>query len=191
MIVTIARQCGCDGDELGEKLAKKLDIPFYDRRRLTELAIEKGIIDKHPNFFAENPVNSLLYAIASGENNIKLTDVPKQIYDTLIGDGDGVIVGRCGNFAYKDAKNAVRIFLSGDLEKRIDRICEEHGYSNRKQGENLVKEYDDRRASFHKFNTGQAWGSARYYDLCIDVTRLGEEKSIELILNYIKMVEEQ
>lgn len=184
MIITVARKCGCYGDTLGQELAKRYGIPFYDKERISELAKEKDIYDKYPDYYGEIPVNTLLYTISVTEEDDVLYDKPKKALASLIDGQDCVVLGRCGNYAFKDRKDKISIFLTGDDDKRIAHIAEKHGYSERKAA-NIVKETDDRRSSYHEYYSGETWGLSDNYDLCVNVSKLGFNKTLKLIEDYI------
>ena len=184
MIITVARKCGCYGDTLGQELAKRYGIPFYDKERISELAKEKDIYEKYPDYYGEIPVNTLLYTISVTEEDDVLYDKPKKALASLIDGQDCVVLGRCGNYAFKDRKDKISIFLTGDDDKRIAHIAEKHGYSERKAA-NIVKETDDRRSSYHEYYSGETWGLSDNYDLCINVSKLGFDKTLKLIEDYI------
>lgn len=184
MIITVARKCGCYGDTVGQELAKRYGIPFYDKERISELAKEKDIYDKYPDYYGEIPVNTLLYTISVTEEDDVLYDKPKKALASLIDGQDCVVLGRCGNYAFKDRKDKISIFLTGDDDKRIAHIAEKHGYSERKAA-NIVKETDDRRSSYHEYYSGETWGLSDNYDLCVNVSKLGFDKTLKLIEDYI------
>ena len=184
MIITVARKCGCYGDTVGQELAKRYGIPFYDKERISELAKEKDIYDKYPDYYGEIPVNTLLYTISVTEEDDVLYDKPKKALESLIDGQDCVVLGRCGNYAFKDRKDKISIFLTGDDDKRIAHIAEKHGYSERKAA-NIVKETDDRRSSYHEYYSGEKWGLSDNYDLCVNVSKLGFDKTLKLIEDYI------
>ena len=122
MIITIARQCGCHGDEIGLKLAKEYGLSFYNKEHIIKLAKEKGIYDKFPYFFSEIPVNALMHTISDDEGDILLSESRKALYP-LIGDENCVIIGRCANYAFSDRQDKISIFLSGDKSDRISHIA--------------------------------------------------------------------
>lgn len=180
MIITIARECGCDADKVGEALSKTYNMPFYNKKEIIEIAKQKGVYARNPNFFSENPVNSLLYAIAEGEVGESLSKIPLRALQETIGTKDCIVIGRCGNYALKDEKNVFRVFISGDINKRIERIMEKHNIS-RKEAEELVHKTDEKRANFHKYYTGETWGYAGNYDLCINESIFGVKGTVNLI----------
>ncbi len=183
MIITIARQCGCMGDEIGQRLADEYGLTFYNKEHIVRLAKEKGIYDRFPYFFSEIPVNALMHSISSDENNVLLSEARKALYP-IIGDGDCVIIGRGANYAFSDRPDKVSVFLSGDKAERIKHIADVHNISERK-AKVVVNETDSRRAEFHKYCSNQEWGNAAYYDMCIDETRIGADGVVGIIKEYI------
>ena len=99
MIITIARECGCYGDLIGEKLGEKLGIHVYDKKSVTQMAKEAGIYSKYPNFFSEKQANEFLAAIISDECET-VKDTPRKALSAVIKDESFLLIGRCGNFAY-------------------------------------------------------------------------------------------
>lgn len=94
MKITIARECGCYGDEVGQVLADRLNVPLYNKKTLTELAKKKGILEHYPDYFGENPAGTLLAVIAEdgGEDSV-VHRTPRKVLDELIG-GDIVYSDR-------------------------------------------------------------------------------------------------
>ena len=182
MIITIGRECGCRGDSVGKALAKKFNIPFYDKNAIKELAKKSGAYDKYPNFFAEKPVNSLIYSIAI-EENVATHDTPEKAFDMLLDEENFVIIGRASHVAFSDKKDVIRLFISGERKQRIEYIRKKHDISERK-AERLVAETDERRSSYQNFYTGTDWGYSENYDLCLDVTKLGVDGVVAMVELY-------
>lgn len=186
MIITIARQCGCHGDEIGLKLAKEYGLSFYNKEHIIKLAKEKGIYDKFPYFFSEIPVNALMHTISDDEGDILLSESRKALYP-LIGDENCVIIGRCANYAFSDRQDKISIFLNGDKSDRIRHIAKKHDFSEKK-AKAVVDETDSRRREFHKYCSNQEWGNAAFYDLCIDETKAGVDGTVDVIKKYIEIM---
>lgn len=184
MIITIARECGCYGDLIGEKLGEKLGIPVYDKKSVTQMAKEAGIYSKYPNFFSEKQANEFLAAIISDECET-VKDTPQKALSAVIKDESFLLIGRCGNFAYGTDHNVLRIFLSGNRQIRVGNIMKKHNV-NVREAENTVDSTDERRAAYHKYYTDKTWGYAGNYDLCLDACRLGVDGVIDIVLQYIK-----
>lgn len=136
MIITIARECGCYGDLIGEKLGEKLGIPVYDKKSVTQMAKEAGIYSKYPNFFSEKQANEFLAAIISDECET-VKDTPQKALSAVIKDESFLLIGRCGNFAYGTDHNVLRIFLSGNRQIRVGNIMKKHNV-NVREAENTV-----------------------------------------------------
>ena len=159
MIITIARQCGSGGHEIGKELASRLGLELYDRKKLEEEAKKLGKLDENKEFFQEKAVNSLLYSIA-------------------------VIIGRCSGAIYANDPEATTVFLHADKDCRIKRVMKRDGI-NEKKAAKLIKEVDEKRASFHKFCTGKEWEDASQYQLSIDTGKLDISDAANMIINYI------
>ena len=185
MIITIARECGCDGDVVGKRLSELYGIPLYDKRAIIQLAKERGVYDRMPNFFREKPINSLLYAIAAGGGELDMFQTPIRALKAVLGDQSCVLIGRCGNYAFRDRKDAYRIFLCADHEKRVENIARAH-QSQRSRAEKLVDDTDDKRREFQKFYTGEEWGEASNYDICLDVGALGVDGTVRILRSFIE-----
>ena len=180
MIITIARQCGSGGHEIGKELASRLGLEFYDRKKLEEEAKKLGKLDENKEFFQEKAVNSLLYSIALsyGESN------PMEKSFELTQQKPAVIIGRCSGAIYANDSEATTVFLHADKDCRIKRVMERDGI-NEKKAAKLIKEVDEKRASFHKFCTGKEWEDASQYQLSIDTGKLGISDVADMIINYI------
>ncbi len=184
MIITIARQCGSGGLLIGEELAKHYKIPFYTTQHLQEMAHQKGLDEKMADFFEEYPVNSLLFAITQSDNMGHVTEQMRDGLAGLIGKRDCIILGRCGNYIFKDREDCVSVFLKGDHDRRVEFMSAFRSISIDAARE-LVDKQDDGRRAYHNYYTGQTWGDAQNYDLCIDSNRLGFDHTTRIIISYI------
>ena len=186
MIITIARLCGCGALHVGENLAKHYGIPFYTRQTLMQLARDKGVLTEMDDFFEERPVNELLVAISSELSDARTgtTEKPLKILLDLIGTKDCIIIGRCGNYIFRNRTDLISVFLKGDQNTRIENIQKEKNLSLADARE-FVEDADDCRVRYHKFYTGLSWGNASDYDICLDSCRLGTEQTTEMIERYI------
>lgn len=185
MIITIARECGCYGDEIGIKLAEKLKIPFYDKKKIKELARKKGVYEKYPSFYEEKEGNMFLSVIEEDQQLGIARKTPGKALKAVLGEESCVILGRCGNYAYEGTEGVFRIFLSGEREIRIAHLMEKHKVS-RREAEDTLEKTDSRRKEYHRFYTGQEWGYAGNYDLCINDSKSGMEGTVEEIVAYLK-----
>lgn len=189
MIITIARECGCYGDEIGQIIAKQLKIPLYNKKALTKLAEEKGVLERYPDYLGEKSAGTMLSVIAEddGEESV-VHKIPAKALKELIQEESFVLIGRAGNYAFRNDKNAVRVFLSGEKEARIAHLMETHKISKR-EAKAIIEKTESRRKEYHTYYTGESWGYAANYDLCINDTRFGIEGTAEIILKYVQECE--
>ncbi len=197
-VITIARQYGCEGHKIGEKVAERLGISFYDKE-LIELAAEKS--GYHPDALKradEKAAGSLLYTLATGVAglgnmmghydipiNDKLFIVQNDIIKELASKEQCVIIGRCGDYALRDFSNKVTVFIHADVETRVRHIAEVEGVSV-DAAENMVAKEDKRRASYYSFYTGQKWGVPDRYTLCLSSAVFGIDGCADIIVDVVK-----
>lgn len=198
-VITIGREFGSAGKEIGERLAQKLGIKCYDKELLARAAKESGLCEEIFEHHDEKPTNSFLYNLvidsySFGYNTASYVDMPISHkvflaqFDTikkLAEEGPCIIVGRCADYALADRKDIIRLFISADMECRIKRIMEKYSLSSDKAAQMIMKE-DKRRASYYNYYSSNKWGHCASYDLCINSSRLGVDGSVDLIIQYIK-----
>ncbi len=188
MIITIARQCGCGALHVGEILSKDFGLKLYTRKSLMEKALREGMLEDMENFFEELPVDDLMDAITDYDNDrTAVRERFRKAFNKMIGSEDCVVIGRCGNFIFRDRKDLTSVFLHGDISSRINNIHEEE-HIPMKYAEEFVRKTDGCRVSYHKFYTGLDWGNAPDYNLCLDSCLLGAEKSAKMIEDFISML---
>ena len=184
MIITIARQCGSGGHEIGKELASRLGLELYDRKKLEEEAKKLGKLDENKEFFQEKAVNSLLYSIAVSYGESNPMEKSFELIRELTQQKSAVIIGRCSGAIYANDPEATTVFLHADKDCRIKRVMERDGI-NEKKAAKLIKEVEEKRASFHKFCTGKEWEDPSQYQLSIDTGKLDISDAANMIINYI------
>ena len=200
LIITIGRQFGAGGRQIGTRLAEELGIDFYDRALITAAAKKSGFSEELFEMMDKRATNSLLYSLSmfggSGVNGMSLTD---QLYLTqanLIREfadkGSCVIVGRCADHILREYPNRFDIFISAPIEDRIRRIqsSPDREFEGNKSPQSTLEKMDKQRATYYNYYTGKVWGKADHYDLCINAGRLGIDRSVELILNFVNGLKE-
>ncbi|MBO6299415.1 MAG: cytidylate kinase-like family protein [Lachnospiraceae bacterium] len=189
-IITIGRQLGSGGREVGRRLSQDLGIPLYDKELLDEAAKKSGyskeIFEKHD----EKPTNSFLYALAMGVNNFATTyqrPLMLEIYlaqfntiRKLAEEGPGIFLGRCADYVLSDMEPVFNVFLHADLEFRIARMMEQHNMDH-KEAEGACLRGDKDRANYYNYYSNHEWGDSRHYDLTVNTGKLGIDKTVELI----------
>lgn len=185
MIITIARECGSGGHSIGEKIARHYGIKCFDRHILVSEAKKMGLYEQLESFFSEKPVNSLLYSIAVNNGKLKTGKATLELFKSLIKEESFVIIGRCGNYIYKDNPDVTSVFVHADDEIRIDRTVKKQSVDRIRAAE-LIDYVDGKRKTFHSYYTGQTWADARNYQITLDSGLLGEDKSVEMIIDFIE-----
>lgn len=200
LIITIARQYGSGGREIGEKLSAALGIPVYDKELITEAANKSEL---HPDVLHkvdEVAANSLLYTLAMGSNvfgsamsfgykmpvNDKLFLLQSDVIREYAAKGSCIIIGRCADYVLRDEPNLFRIFIHGDIDCRKARVAERHPDIKSTQVIDIINKTDKRRASYYNFYTGNKWGKYDNYDLMINSSTLGIDETVTFLAAYAK-----
>jgi len=191
-IITIGRQFGSGGKEVGIRVAKELDIPFYDKELLQKAAEKSGLCRKIFENFDEKP-RSLLYSIAmdsymfslpgSGAGESLEQQVYLATYNTIrhiAEQGPCVIIGRCADYALADNPNHLSLFIHAPMDVRIARVAKRQNLPEEKARQVILKT-DKRRASYYEYYSARKWGAVDSYDFCIDSSYLGLGGTVELI----------
>ena len=197
-IITIARQYGSGGHDIGEKLAEELKIPFYDKELLERAAKDSGFCQEIFENYDEKPTNSFLYSLvmdtySMGHSTAAFAEMPlnhkiflaqfNAIKD-IAKEGPCVIVGRCADYALADFPNVVNVYLYADMQSRIARIARRHDVTDAK-AKDLIQKTDKGRASYYNYYTNKKWGEATGYDLCLNTASLGIDGSIHMIREFV------
>lgn len=201
-IITIGRQFGSGGREIGEKLADKLGIPFYDKELLTRAAKESGFCEEMLETHDERPTNSFLYNLVMdtysfGYNSSSFVDMPISHkiflaqFDTIkkiAGEGPCVIVGRCADYALAEYKNCVHIFIHADEEHKVKRIMQKYNL-NESKAKDMINKKDKQRQSYYNYYSSKKWGRADTYDLSVNSAKLGIDGTVTMLMQYITDVD--
>ena len=198
-IITISRQYGSGGREIGEKLAVKLGIPFYDKELITRAARESGFAESAFENAERKATNSLLYSIAMGMNaygnqeigftHLSLDDqiylAQSNVIRKVAGEGPCVIVGRCADYILRDYKNVVHVFVWADLPFRVERAVSLYHLPANKAEEEILKT-DKRRANYYNYHASEKWGRIENYHLSIKSNDVGINNTVKLIAEYLE-----
>ena len=196
-IITIGRQFGSGGREIGKRLADELGIEFYDKELLSRAAKDSKICKELFETHDEKPTNSFLYSLvmdtysmgfASGSVNEmplnhKIFLAQFDAIKKIAANESCVIVGRCADYALADEPHCLNIFIRSNMDDRIKRISERLNVTENK-AKDIIKKKDKERSSYYNYYTSKKWGDARSYDLCLNTSQISVEDSIELILKY-------
>ena len=198
-VITIGRQFGSAGREIGDKLAANFGIKCYDKELLSRAAKESGFCEEMIQNHDERPTNSFLYNLVMdtysfGYNASSFVDMPISHkvflaqFDTIkkiADEGPCVIVGRCADYALADYKNVLNLFIYGNEECKVKRIMEKYSLAEDKARDMIIKK-DKQRQSYYNYYSSKKWGRADSYDLCINSSVLGVEGTVKLITQYVE-----
>lgn len=200
-VITIGREFGSGGHEIGMKLAEKLGIKCYDKELLQVAAKESGLCEELFASQDEKPTNSFLYSLVMDTYSLSYSnsyvDMPIN-HKVFLAQFDAikklaakescVIVGRCADYALEDDPFAVSVWIKASLDERIKRIKKLYELNDSKAAD-LIQKTDKKRASYYNYYSSKKWGEAKSYDLCIDSGLVGIDGAIELILKFIELKE--
>jgi cytidylate kinase len=198
-VITIGRQFGSGGREIGEKLSKAYGINYYDRELLTRAAKESGFCEEILQNHDERPTNSFLYNLvidtySFGYNSSSFVDMPisQKVFlaqfDTikkLAEEGPCVIVGRCADYALEGRDNVINLFIYADEDFKIKRVMDIYDLDESK-ARDMINKKDKQRQSYYNYYTNRKWGKADTYDLCINSAVLGIDGSVKLIKQFVE-----
>ncbi|WP_310602064.1 cytidylate kinase-like family protein [Anaerosporobacter sp.] len=198
-IITISRQYGSGGREIGEKLASTLGIPFYDNELITRAAKESGFAESVFERAEDKATNSLLYSIAMGMGaygsqdmgftNLSLDDriylAQSDVIRKVAEEGPCVIVGRCADYILKENPNVVHVFVWADIKNRVERAITKYNMSPTKAEDNILK-IDKRRANYYNYHANEKWGKAENYHLSIKSDFIGIDNAVDVIKLYVE-----
>ncbi len=200
VVITIARQYGSGGKTIGEMLADRLGVHFYNKE-LMKLASEDSGISEALFVNADEKVkNTRLFKIAqnvySGElippesddftSTDNLFNYQAKIIRKLAEEESCIIVGRCADFVLKDYDNVLSVFVHAPHDFCMEQAAKKHSMSAREL-DKFIQKTDKHRAEYYKYHTGREWTDARNYDLCLDSSKLGFERCVEEIIAYMKV----
>lgn len=186
MIITIGREYASNGHRIGELVAEKLGIKLYDKDSLAEEAKKTDMYDELRAFYEEQPVNSLLYVIAtSSYNGGKQGKIPFEFIRQVAARESCVIIGRAGNYILRENPDHVSVFIHAPEKDKVDRIMRDHGVSEQK-ALRMIEMEDKAREGFHTYYTDEKWNLASGYDLCINSSTMSEEDAADMIIDFAK-----
>lgn len=178
LIISISREHGTNGKEIGRLVANKLNISFFDKEEIKEFAIKNNMISN--NYSNEEIYDNFLSLDVSKEAIINQAKVIKKIAN----DSDAVIIGRCADYILRENKNLIKIFIYAPMNYKIKNIMKNYG-DNEKQAINHILASDKSRSNYYSAIANSTWGDKNNYDLCIDA-KIGNENVVKIICDYVK-----
>ena len=191
-IITISREFGSGGRFIGEEVAKKLGIVYYDKNIIGQIAEKSGLSPEYIQENAELSPKKGLFAYAFSGRDITGKSVEDMVYEAqrniileLAEKEPCVIIGRNADYILKDRDDVLNVFIHGDMPEKIKRIT---GLYNVKEKEavKMMADTDKRRRTNYNFYTDQNWGKASNYTLCLNSSRLGYDRCEMIIMECVK-----
>jgi len=192
VIITIGREFGSGGREIGLKLSEKLNIPFYDKELILHTAektkLEKSIIEKYdeqhsfPAFSSSN-IFDIYQMPMSDRVYIAQADVIRDV----AAKGSCIIVGRCADFILNNDPDCFKVFITAPMKDKIERKRSVLPGKSDAEIENHISKIDKKRAKYYTYYTDGIWGKASTYNLCADSSVLGIDGTVDLIIHAVNM----
>ena len=201
-IITIGREFGSGGHEIGTRLSELLEIPLYDKEMLDRASKESGICQELLKAHDEKPTSSFLYSLVMDTYSLGYTsgsysDMPinhkiflaqfdaiKKIAD----EGPCILIGRCADYALEEYSNVLSVFIHADVAQRVKRISRMYDMTDAKAKEMILKT-DKKRGSYYNYYTNKKWSAIQSYDVCLDSGVLGVDGCVKAIAEIVKLKE--
>jgi len=187
-IITISREFGSGGRFIGEEVAKKLGIGYYDKKIINQIAEESGLSPEYIQESSELSPKKGLFAYAFAGRDITGKSVEDMVYEVqrkvileLVDKESCVIIGRNADFILKDRDDVLNVFIHGDMPEKIQRISRLYHVSDQEAAK-LIEDTDKRRMTNYNFYTEQKWGKASNYTLCLNSSQLGYDRCEAIIM---------
>lgn len=201
IILTIGRQLGSCGRTIGHKLADKFGLTFYDKELLNKAANESGLCEEVFEKADEKPSSGLPFLLALSNSpyygafspfggvlsNDRLFKIQSDVIREIASKESCVIVGRCADYVLRDNPNVISFFIANTMEERIKELTTRQQLSVEKAKDLIIKT-DKSRANYYNFFTNKTWGAAASYDLSINVSVLGIEKTVDYLGDFVEKV---
>jgi len=200
-IITISRQLGSGGAYIGQQLAKKLNIFYADREIISQAAKQLSVLEEDLAFRDEKVLSfwqAFIQSFAAAPDvyvppqiiipaDRELFKTESAIIACIAKERSAVIIGRCGSHVLREHPNHVSIFLHGDITFRKGRVQMLYNLSEEVAGE-MIAQSDNERAHYNQTFTGKKWTDARQYDISMNTSKTGVDKTVEFILQYLELI---
>lgn len=201
-IITIGRQFGSAGREIGNKLAAELGIKMYDKEMLDRAAKDSGICQEIIETHDEKPTNSFLYSLvmdtySMGYSAGTMNDMPLnhkvflaqfETIKKIADEGPCILLGRCADYALESYENLMSVFIHADMNARIRRIARIYDLTDVK-AKDMIQKADKKRASYYNYYTNKRWGDADSYDFCLSSSELGIDGTVKALKTLVELKE--
>ncbi|MCD7709481.1 MAG: cytidylate kinase-like family protein [Clostridiales bacterium] len=188
-IIAISREYGSGGHEIARRIAADLGLKMYDRKLLDEMADEKNIEVEYLEKYDEKPRKLLLSRTVNGYCNSIEEIVAEMQFDYIRERAESgesfVIVGRCAETVLADFEGLISFFVLGDQDAKVARV-RDHFELDDAGALSKMQRHDKTRKRYHNRHSDGKWGDSRLYDMCINSSKVGIEKTTQILEDYIK-----
>lgn len=199
IVVSVGRQYGSQGRVIGKLIAQKMGFSFYDVELINLAAKEIGFdpslfakADEKPGLprFFQNVGEVLFGAPTAGDDNYlshsKMFEIQSEVIRKVADDGPCVIMGRCSDYVLRTNPNCFSVFLSAPMTDRIKCVMQRSGIADEDKAKKQIEKVDKRRSEYYNYFTDKEWGHSFSYNLCIDVSMLGVERTSDFICDFLR-----
>ena len=192
-VITIGREFGSGGREIGEKLAKSLGIKCYGKELLKEISEASGLNEsyienldeKTPGFFqVSSVVNASTAQVDFDSPSMKAYIAQFSTIRDIAERESCIIIGRCADYILSEREDTLNIFVYADMDKRIQRVMDLYSLDEKEAKKRIQKE-DKQRAQYYEYYTDKKWGARLSYDLCINTGKLGIDNTVKLVTDIV------
>lgn len=203
LIINIGRELGSGGRQIARLLAERFNLRFYDKELLELVAKESGLCSEYleksdetasgSSFFSGIPSMNLSVFGGGffGAHNLmgqeRLFGLQSDIIQRLAEESDCIFVGRCADFILRNNPGCVNVFISADMQDRVDRVSKNDGIS-KEEAQKLIEKVDRQRSAYYNYYTYQTWGAAKTYHLCVNSSRLGIKGTADFIASFVESI---
>ena len=201
-VITISRQFGSGGHEVGERLARELNVPFYDKALIAMAAKQSGLSEEVFANADEKATSSLLYSMVMGSYsfgarvpginempiNDKLFIIQSDIIKKAAAEGPCVVIGRCADYILREHENCLNVFIHANKEDRIRRSIAKKDCEERKASDFVTKK-DKQRANYYNFYSNKRWDDLQNYDMVLDTSRFTIDQCVDLLEVAVKQLD--
>ena len=191
-IITISREFGSGGRFVGEEVAKKLGIAYYDKNVINEIAEKSGLSPEYIQENAELSPKKGMFAYALAGRDITGRSVEDMVHEAqrkvileLAEKASCVIIGRNADYILKDSDDVLNVFIHGNMPEKTQRIIRLYNVDEKKAVK-MMADTDKRRMTNYNFYTEHKWGKASNYTLCLNSSQLGYDRCEKIIMECIK-----
>lgn len=189
IIISVGREFGSGGRVIAEKLAERFGLPLYDRHLITEIAEKMGMTFEDVEKYNETPRMKIVSRRVNGFSNSiedNIAEMQFDIIDEKAKSGESfVVVGRCSETKLKKYPALISLFILGDIEKKIERVMDVYNL-NEEDAKRFIAKKDKKRKRYHNYHCQGKWGDSRLYDISINSSKLGIDKTVDILEEYIK-----